>query len=132
MTAKKCDRCGKYYLPYATKENSSNPNTIAFTIKDEHGGRFIRDFDLCKNCMQTIEMVLNGDVSFSEKCKKVLDGLKARNLKSCGQENCPYYEGAGSEALGSPDRWRCDYDHCVADLLTTLEAFLDPKAKEDD
>ena len=134
MTAKKCDRCGKYYLPYETKANSPNPNTIAFTIKNDNGARFVRDFDLCEDCMKAIETVLKGDVPFSEKCKKVLDGLKACNLKTCGKENCPYYEGVGSEAFGSPDGWRCDYDlrTDAMDLVTILEAFLDPKAKEDD
>lgn len=53
-TAKKCDRCGKYYDYYNTC-NGEGPNTLRLYQKDEYGNcETIDTFDLCPDCNKIV------------------------------------------------------------------------------
>ena len=61
-TAKKCDRCGKYYEnnePYIIGYGQiSAIDGIAFTLKD---GGFVGGYDLCDECIHLLEKWLKGE-----------------------------------------------------------------------
>lgn len=61
-TAKKCDRCGKYYdhnEPYLIGNGRiSAIDGIAFTLKD---GGVIDGVDLCDECIKLLEKWLKGE-----------------------------------------------------------------------
>lgn len=54
MLAKKCDRCGKLYDHYTTFDNTKK-NGVAIIYVNKFGGRegWIRDIDLCQECMDS-------------------------------------------------------------------------------
>jgi hypothetical protein len=60
-TAKKCDRCGKYYdgnEPYVVGGRITAIDGIAFTLKD---GSVINPVDLCDDCIKLLEKWLKGE-----------------------------------------------------------------------
>ena len=53
MIARKCDRCGKFFLPYMLDCNSRASEFYQIIEKVESidcGGRGINKYDLCKDC----------------------------------------------------------------------------------
>ena len=54
MLAKKCDRCGKLYDHYEIIDNTKK-NALAITFINKFGARerWIRDIDLCQECMNS-------------------------------------------------------------------------------
>ena len=60
-TAKKCDRCGKYYdknEPYTVGGRITVIDGIAFTLKD---GSVIDPVDLCDECIALLVKWLKGE-----------------------------------------------------------------------
>ena len=60
-TAKKCDRCGKYYdknEPYTVGGRITAIDGMAFTLKD---GSVIDPVDLCDECIKLLEKWLKGE-----------------------------------------------------------------------
>lgn len=53
MRAIKCDRCEKYYDPYAPKKDTYGSNILIFAEDDLTASYYeIRQFELCPDCMR--------------------------------------------------------------------------------
>lgn len=58
MIARKCDRCGKFFLPYMLDYNSRASEFYQIIEKVESidcGGREINKYDLCKDCCKSFK-----------------------------------------------------------------------------
>ena len=54
--AKKCDRCGKLYEEYNTKNNEKDANGIRFlNINSKYGNYVHGSRDLCPECMEELK-----------------------------------------------------------------------------
>lgn len=60
MDAKKCDRCGALYDPWAFGDSESNAWRYS-VVKDCHPYPEEHELDLCHNCKYELEKWLEGD-----------------------------------------------------------------------
>lgn len=94
--AKKCDRCGKLYEQYSSKNDRKNPNEIMVSNLDaqrkyySHGA-----IDLCPGCMKEFQDWME-EVKQMERLTKLKNGRITYNEKrdpvfECGEfcDNCP-------------------------------------------
>lgn len=62
MDAKKCDRCGKFYDHYSYPVNQSGPyrhgNKLMLANEIYGVNHHVKEFDLCKDCMDELEEFL--------------------------------------------------------------------------
>lgn len=61
MTARKCDRCGKYY---DKNEKMHKGNSCKYTpsgiVEESIYGHYYNHKDLCDDCLEKLERFLNG------------------------------------------------------------------------
>lgn len=63
MNAKKCDVCGKFYMPYNNKCNDIEPNGLRLLREDEDLDLFGKNrYDCCPDCMNKIKVLLDGRI----------------------------------------------------------------------
>lgn len=61
MIAKKCDKCGAFYVCYNMRNNSEKPNGFQFLSLDESGQYFsYKAKDLCQDCLNELLKWWNG------------------------------------------------------------------------
>ena len=74
--ARKCDRCGKLYDIYDTKDDRLKPNAIIFTSKDTDDRHWSRPvIDLCPECRDDA-------IEWFELFGKSINGKKKRHQYS--------------------------------------------------
>ncbi len=97
--AKKCDRCGKLYEQYNSKNDRKNPNGIMVLNLDSQRRYFAHNaLDLCPDCMKGFQDWF-GEVKQMERLTKWEDGSITYNEKrelECGEYCDSCSQGAGN------------------------------------
>lgn len=138
--AKKCDRCGKLYEQYNSKNDRKNPNGIMVLNLDSRGRYFTHNaLDLCPDCMKGFQDWLR-EVKQMERLTERYDvtpdgesdvWVKQHDYISAARKLCDYEDleeqgllvrlpcKVGTEVyyiLGIPNKTPCTIDKCVFEL----------------